>query len=527
MTVAAACSTASTTTSIGTVADTGFRPASNGLPFANYGPTLADGTAPTNLTAADVRAMFGANEVCADAKAARCDLIPEAQAWLDSANESMAGGHCYGFSVLAELLWEHKVDVAALGAPTAAGLTIDHNQALQRLIAYYWAFQLLSSVGSKTVRGTPNQVLSKLRKVLKPHPTDTYTLTLFKPDFSAGHAVTPYAVENDGGGKFRVFVYDNNWPGATRAIAFDTVADTWTYVAATNPKDPGSTYTGNATTKTLAMFPTSPGLGDQPCPFCGKVPPNPSQSGSVGARGTDEISLTGSDSLHHANLLITDPAGHRLGYVKGKLVDQVHGARVDAIVSGPDWSDEIEPDFVVPAGAAYTITVDGTALTSPDTETLRLVGPSWDVSVDDIRVRPGERDTLLVAPGSTRLSYASSAAESPTIELGVSDTRADYAFAISGVSDHPGSALNVSLPPEGGTLTIDNTGAAGTSTVNVRMTRETAQGTQTFVHDGISLVRGDSAQVRFGSWTVPADAIPLVTVHDGQRSTQMLTDQGG
>jgi hypothetical protein len=76
-------------------------------------------------------------------------------------------------------------------------------------------------------------------------------------------------------------------------------------------------------------------------------------------------------------------------------------------------------------------------------------------------------------------------------------------------------------------LTIDNTGAAGTSTVNVRMTRETAQGTQTFVHDGISLVRGDSAQVRFGSWTVPADAIPLVTVHDGQRSTQMLTDQGG
>ncbi len=77
----------------------------NGLPFQNYGNELSDGGAPTNLTAADVQKMFG-DGVCADAQLRRCDLIPEAQAWLNDTNQAMAGGHCYGFSVLAELLWQ-------------------------------------------------------------------------------------------------------------------------------------------------------------------------------------------------------------------------------------------------------------------------------------------------------------------------------------------------------------------------------------------------------------------------------------
>jgi hypothetical protein len=36
---------------------------------------------PTNLTPADVEASFG-QAVCADANIGKCDLIPEAQAWM-------------------------------------------------------------------------------------------------------------------------------------------------------------------------------------------------------------------------------------------------------------------------------------------------------------------------------------------------------------------------------------------------------------------------------------------------------------
>ena len=112
-------------------ADSGFRPGANGFPFQNYGNVLSGGGTPTNLTAHDVQMMFG-DGVCADAQLRRCDLIPEAQAWLDSTNQAMAGGHCYGFSVLAELLWQHKLNVATLGAAATTDLAIHNNQALQR-----------------------------------------------------------------------------------------------------------------------------------------------------------------------------------------------------------------------------------------------------------------------------------------------------------------------------------------------------------------------------------------------------------
>ena len=110
------------------------------MPFQNYGVELSDGAVPTNLTAADVQKMFG-DGVCADARLRRCDLIPEAQAWLNDTNEAMAGGHCYGFSVLAELLWQGRLNASTFGAADTTPRAIDTNQALQRQIAYDWALQ--------------------------------------------------------------------------------------------------------------------------------------------------------------------------------------------------------------------------------------------------------------------------------------------------------------------------------------------------------------------------------------------------
>src|SRR5262245_20762046 len=97
--LAAGCGGSSPSTPIGTVADSGFRPPANGMPFQNYAAELSGGATPINLTAADVQKLFG-DGVCAAAQLRRCDLIPEAQAWLNDTNQAMSGGHCYGFSVL-------------------------------------------------------------------------------------------------------------------------------------------------------------------------------------------------------------------------------------------------------------------------------------------------------------------------------------------------------------------------------------------------------------------------------------------
>ncbi len=518
--VAAGCGGSSASLPIGTVADSGFRPPANGLPFQNYGAELPDGAAPVNLTAADVQKLFG-DGVCADAQLRRCDLIPEAQAWLNDTNQAMAGGHCYGFSVLSELVWQGRLSVNTLGAAATTGLAIDNNQSLQRTIAYDWALQTLQSVQATRVTGTPNQILAKLEKVLKPHPSQTYTVAFWKRDGSGGHAVTPYAVDNKGGGKFQVLIYDNNWPGQTRAINFDTQANTWTYDAAVNPGVPDSVYEGDAETKTISLFPTSPGLGTQPCPFCATQPAK--SSAKVGSN-TEEISLSGS-TTEHATLVVTDDAGRRLGYINGSLVNQIPGAHVNQVISAGDWTDNIAPNFFLPADVKYTITLDGAPLSAPDTETLAITGPSYDLSIGPISMGPGDKDTLVIEPDATQLSYTSSRTESPTVTLGVSDNRADYSFQVAGISDHPGSTLNLGLPPEGGSLNLQSVGAATTSRVKLEMTRSSEQGVQVFNHNAIPLVGGDMAQLQFGHWTNTSQGVPLVVTHDGQESTQTLTDQ--
>jgi hypothetical protein len=519
-----ACSSSSPPPPIGVVADSGFRPGPNGFTFQNYGDTLASGAVPTNLTPADVETIFG-KAVCADADIGKCNLIPEAQAWMEQMNQAMADGHCFGFSVAADLVWDEKVNTSSWGAATINGLAIDDNAHLQATIAEGWTYQTLASVQAKKITGTPNHILDELEKLLKPHPSDTYTVTIWKSDGTGGHAVTPYQVDYQGDGQYRVLIYDNNWPGQTRAIAFDTTKDTWSYDAASNPSDPSELYQGDANTKTISLFPTAPAWRVvQPCPFCGKEQSNGSTTGTTGTAATAEIYLTGSVT-NHSHVLVTDQKGRHLGNVNGKIVNEIPGAHYVLLTSDQDWKNKLEPILYVPANQAYTITLDGSPLTAPDTESIGILGPAWHIAVNDIPMHPGDKDTLTVDPHTTTLTYRTTRAQSPTIQAAVSDTRASYAFVIGGVSSQPGSTLNLHVPPEGGSLIISNAGSIGTSSVNLQMTRETEQGVQVFRHSAIPLAGGDTAELQFGNWTNTSQGIPLVTTHNGTQTTQMLTNQ--
>jgi hypothetical protein len=519
----AACGSSSSPPKIGVVADSGFRPSTDGFTFQNYGEELSDGAVPTNLTPADVRSIFG-DEVCADLAIGKCDLIPQAQAWMDQTNQQMADGHCFGFAVAAELAWADKLNTSTYGAPTITGLAIDNNPSLQSQIAHGWVFQTLDSVQAQKITGSPNKILAKLEQVLKPHPSQTYTLAIWKSDGTGGHAITPYAVDYKGNGQYAVMIYDNNWPDQSRAIAFDTTKDTWSYQAASNPNDPSELYQGDAHTQTLVLFPTSPGQSTQPCPFCGKVPSSGSTVGTTGATSTAVISLIGS-ATNHSHAVVTDSAGHRLGRVNGKIINEIPGAHYVLLTSDQVWKNKLEPVLYMPANVAYTITLDGSALTGPDTESIQIIGPAWHIAITDIAMQPGDKDTLSVDPNATRMTYHTTRAKSPTFEGSVSDTRAQYAFVVSGVSSRPGTTFNFSVPAEGGSLIISNTGSSGTSRLNLQMTRYTEQGLQHFSHSAIPLAGSDTADLQFANWTNPSQGIPLVTTHNGQQTTQTLTNQ--
>ena len=501
----------------GTVADSGFRPGQDGLPFVNYGDALSDGGLPSNMTAADVVKMFG-QAVCADAQSRKCDLIPEAQDWLDNTNQAMSGGHCYGFSVLADLLWQGRVRAATFGATTVTGLQISDNAALQRQIAYDWALQTLPSVQSHRITGSPNKILLALMTGLKRGAAQAYTIVLWKRDGTGGHAVTPYAVESRGSGKFSVLIYDNNWPDRSRSISFDTHDDTWSYDASTLPGQSNALYEGDASTKTIALDPSTPGLGTQPCPFCGKVP----KKGTTASSGRSNLAfVTATGTAPH--LVVADEAGRQLGYMNGRLVNQIPGAYDAPVVSNNDWDNQASPDFYLPADRRYTYTLDGSRLSSVDHESINIDGPNYDVRIGSIVIGPGERDTLTVDPAAAQLSFTSPRPETPAITVGVSDARADYSFELTGLSEGAGGTINLAIPAEGATLDIATVGT--TSTVGLKMKRETERGTQNFQAKPVVLVSGDRATLQFGQWTDPAQAEPLAIVHGGATST--LTDKAG
>ncbi len=524
-------STAGYTPTSPLIADSGFRPDANGFHFENYGAKLSSGATPTNLVADDVRRMFG-DGVCADAQSGKCDLNPEAQAWMDQANAAMAGGHCEGFSMASLLLWTGKLQPDPLGAPAAPAMVIDNNTVLQRQLAYNFMFQNLPAVLQHQVHGTPNEILNTLKQVLVPHPTEAYTLGIYKPDHTGGHAVTPFAIEDKGGGMQNLLIYDNNYPGVIRKVSFDTNANSWSYEASTNPNEPSALYTGDASTPapSIELDPAFPGLGTQPCPFCGKVPASAGNSAlrtpgatpahlaglrtDVGAPATDEIWLQGSDT-DHAHLLIADDKGGQIGFVNGAFVSKMPGATAEFQKSDQDWRASSEPTYYVPDGVKYTITVDGTNLQSADDTSVGVIGSSFDLSVDGITMNPGEKDTLVASPDATQLAYTSSRAESPTLSLAVSDTNADYTFEVMGLSDVPGSTTTLKLPAEGADLVIDTGASTGPSNVTVKVHREDGEGVKDFIGKDIQLAAGEQADLAFGSWTDPSQPPPIQIKHAG------------
>jgi hypothetical protein len=266
------------------VADSGFRPPTDGFTFANYGcnANTSDRTCippETDLTPTDVRTIFG-DGVCGTAPLATCTLSTQAQNWLKQTNADLSnpnGGHCFGISVTSLELWKQLITADQFGATSTSTIRLLGNQAIQREIASTFVTQLRGlNVQRALIHGTPKAILRQLIDVLKPNATDTFTLRFFngkQGNLSEGHAVTPYAVEDRGGGNFAVLIYDNNFPGVTRAMMFDTNSDTWSYQF-----DPSLVWLGGASDPySLDLAPTSASLGRQPCPFC---------RGPVGARST-------------------------------------------------------------------------------------------------------------------------------------------------------------------------------------------------------------------------------------------------
>ena len=325
------------------VADNGFRPDTDGFGVENYG-----NCGQTNLTPGAMSGLFGAQQVCLSGRGADCQLDPAAEKWMEVTNEQMAGGHCMGFSVTALRFYSGNLSSSDYGADSTFDLDVANNRQLESAIAAGWVYQFLPRVTDQELTGPPNAILQAIVDGLRKDGSNRseaysnggplYTIKIFNAD--GGHAITPYAVEDKGDGKFAVLVYDNNYPGITRAVEFDTNANTWSYNAATRPDlpeapsypgDAGHPYKMRLDATLRARRPRSRSTSRTP------RTPAPGIAGSAGSATLDnQISLLGNPS-NHAHLLIRDSQGRVTGLVKGKMVNQIPGVQVQQIASIDNW----------------------------------------------------------------------------------------------------------------------------------------------------------------------------------------------
>ncbi len=513
----------------GTVlADLGFRADANGFAFPNYGGNIQV----TNLTPADMRRLLG-DVVCARISGDTCDLIPEVQQVMDTFNGSMNGGHCEGMAVLSTLFFAGQLNDTDFGQTTTPTLNLDSNAKLQREIAYWFSTQFLKVIRDASIKDkTPKDIVSFLVQAMQAKK-EYYVVHIFQPGYKGGHAITPYEVLDMGGGIDRIMVYDNNWPkDNNRYIQVDTNANTWSYLAATDPTVPSSLYQGDATTFTLQLAPISPRLAQQPCVFCkafnpavqvNTVPaimPVVYRPGSAivpnqGSAQADyyQISLDTTSEDNLTDLLITDGQGHRLGYQGGQFYNEIPSTSFTPTVSDNLFEDSPEPDYYIPVGTATTVTIDGTAVKTDEVSEVSLIGPGYDLAVEDIHVKPGEKDTLVLSPDGTRLDYTPSGDEAPDLVVGLQTSTADWEFDVKGADVQPGSTITLTLDSTKGRLGIETNGSDEKSTTYaIQVDRIDSTSHNVFTHDGLAIDPGQQAYIEYGAWNGSGDM--SVTIGD-------------
>jgi hypothetical protein len=470
------------------IAQNGFTSAGDGYSFQNYGPQDAAGGPIADLGPVQMKKLFG-SRVCANGRDGACVLTPEAETWMESTNASMAGGHCFGLATTAQLWFQGEGKPPApdpFGSATVPGLQLPGNVPLQRHIAYAWTLQTLPTVSSAEGVKTPNDVIRELRTALDPGVA-RYVLTIF--DNGEGHAITPIAVENAGGGTRRIAVYDNNWPGQTRFVEVDTKADTWSYQLA-----PNLTWQGTAESQSLQLVDPRPGLGHQPCFIC-------PASGTARTPGkTVELRVTADPrSGRHGSLTVSDGSGRSSGCGPKGCVNEIPGAELRQVASAaPPWKTAAPPVLTLPTRSAYSVALGATSKEGQVAEGVNVIGRGFSVGATDVKIRKGERDRIKIRRDVAGVTYKndSRGTEAPTLELTSSNnTGPSVKIEVEPAGVDPKARVDVRFDPRG-KLRLTNRKGERNERVKLTLIEYSAKGPQESSAT-LKLRRGQGRTVKF------------------------------
>jgi len=492
--------------------DNGFRPNPHGYSFPNYG-----GVKITDLTMDDWRTIFGDDAVCAVKLLGRCLYDPVAVEFRDRWIQVMDGGHCYGMAVTSSRFFARLDQPATLQANAANTYDLQLATARRNIASYFvrQGFNPVASYTHNSLRKTPSKILEQIRNSFD-RSVDALTIAIFGNDAAgnpAGHAVTPYKVDDRGNDIFRVMVYDNNHPDdANRYIEINTTNNTWSY-------NLGSvTWDGNATTHSIGVVPFTLNSGIMACPWCGS---------SRSRQATSVFSQIW--AIGDAKLLVTNEAGQKFGYVGNNFVEEIATAFRTVLMTG----------LLKPGPAIYNIPVSGTntlllsseAITQPTDMTVSQFGPDYVVTVDGITLNPAQQDQIQITEDGKQVAYQASEQKTITMTIalanlpspnaanqdGASDATESYAFAISGADVGPNQVVVAAVDSANGTLIFSNTKDQG-GDYNLAIEHTDDLGQRIFSYNNIGVGAGDTHVINYGLWGNTTNGLAPVTIQVDQGS---------
>lgn len=485
------------------VASSGFNPARDGFAFQNYGFIAGQ-----QLTATVLQQMFGTS-VCAHGAGGSCQLYPAVQQWAAAASQTMTGGHCYGFSMLALRFFTHNLSPSDYGASTTYGLQF--TSAIESEIAANFAEQYTAAATAAARPEEPSQIVQALTAALKSRSGPYYTLGIYSAPAGAqgrdGHAITPLGISNLGNGHYQILVYDNNYPGVTRGVDVDVNALTWSYAAQTNPQSGQAvTWSGQATSNELTLIPVSAVERQQAFTVATRAD-----------QGVDTIALGGNPD-RHANLLITTGDGHKLGFVGGRLVNQIKGAQVIYPFVNQVALAHPEPVYLVPGNPKLTVTVAGGDPTNVPAKVF-VAGPGFGTTVSNLVTGGASQASVRVAPSGSNVSVTLTrpgTGPTPTVQLARDGGQGGSTVTVAPRSLSSGNTLTVGLAP--GAHTVSLASSRITAPVAVKLSSVTSHGTSTVTRSHVAVGAGAPRQTNLDLLGLGASIqgrLPGVAGHPG------------
>ncbi|MEL6163851.1 MAG: hypothetical protein AAFR37_08845, partial [Cyanobacteria bacterium J06628_3] len=275
----------------------------------------------------------------------------------------------------------------------------------------------------------------------------------------------------------------------------------------------------NAKSKNLLLTPTAARLEPNPfdCDFCPQDSKKVDSNKITSTRQYNQIFTEGS-----ADLLIENNNGGKIGTYKGEFFNNFPGAKFIPIKSDELLQNDSQPIYNIPVEKPFKITLDGNSLTKTELTDVVMIGPGYDVGIEDIQLEPNDKDTINFASNGQSLTYTSSSSEAPNIIFGIVTPSYDYEFELNSIEIDPYGTISAELDTDKGQLKIHIDKTEDDAIFDLIINRIGDSSEEEFTGEDIELAAGDDLYIDYGDWEGNGTQLELELYDDANDSTETL-----